>query len=56
MEATKINAIIEQLDKSDINGHGRKTNINHFAPLFESYTEEGTKHRTKPKTIIVVLI
>ena len=46
---------MKQLDESYINEHGRKTNINHFAPIFESDNEEGTKHRTKPKTTIVVL-
>ena len=46
---------MEQLDKSDGNGHGRKTNINHFAPLFEPDNAGGTNHMTKPKTKIIVL-
>ena len=54
-ETTKVNAVIEQLDELIGNGHGSKTNINHFSPLFESYDEEGTKHRNKTKTPIVVL-
>ena len=46
---------MEQLEDSDGNGHGHNNSINHFSPLFESYDEEGTKHRTKPKTPIIVL-
>ena len=46
---------MEQLDESYGNGNGRKTNINHFAPLFESYNEEGTTHRTKPNTPNILL-
>ena len=46
---------MEQLDESDGNGHGSKTNINHFATLLESGDEEGAKHRTKLKTPIIVL-
>ena len=53
IEATKVIAIMEKLNK--LNGNGRKTNINNFAPLFESYYEEGTKNTTKPKTPIIVL-
>ena len=34
-EATKVNAIMEQLEKSDRNGHRRRNNINHFALLYE---------------------
>ena len=29
-ETTKVNAVIEKLDELDGNGHGSKTNINHF--------------------------
>ena len=54
-EATKFNAIMKKLDKSYGNGHRRKTNTNHFAPLFESDNEGGTKYRIKPKTLIIVL-
>ena len=54
-EATKVNAITKQLDDLDGNGHGRKTNINQFTPLFESDNEEGTAHRTKTKNPIIVL-
>ena len=38
-ESTKLNAIMEQLDESYINGHYSKNNINHFAPLYESDDE-----------------
>ena len=34
IEATKVIAIMEKLNK--LNGNGRKTNINNFAPLFGS--------------------
>ena len=34
-EAKQFNAIMEQLEDLDRNGHGRNNNINHFAPLFE---------------------
>ena len=44
-----------KLDESDVNGHGSKTNINHFVPLFESYYEQQTNHRTKLKTPIISL-
>ena len=54
-EAIKANTIMEQSNNSDVNGHGCNTSINHFAPLFESDDEEGTKHRTKFKTPIIVL-
>ena len=46
---------MEQLDKSDGNIYGRKTNINHFASLFESDNDEGTKNRMTPKTTIILL-
>ena len=46
---------MEKLDESDENGHGRNTKINHIAPIFDYDNEEGTKHRTKPKTPIIVL-
>ena len=53
----KVNTIIEQLDELDGNEHRRNTNINHFAPLFESHNEEGTEPGTKPNnTPIIVLI
>ena len=53
-EATKVNAKIDSLDDSD--GNRRNKNINHFAPLFESYYDEGTKPITKPNmnTFIVI--
>ena len=35
--------------------HGHKTNINHFALLFESDDEEIPKQREKTKTPIIVL-
>ena len=35
-EATKFNAIMDQLEKLGGNGHRRKNNINHFAQLYES--------------------
>ena len=46
---------MEKLDNFDGNGHGRNTNTNHFAPLFKPDNDEGTKQRSKPNTIIVVL-
>ena len=49
MEATKLYAIMEQLEKLDVNGHHRRNNINHFAPLYESDDNEDTRHGTKPK-------
>ena len=52
----KVNYIMEQLDKSDGNGYRSKNNINHFVTLYESDNEEGTNHRTKPKTPTIVLI
>ena len=55
MEATKVNAIMQQLDESDRNRHNIKTNINHFSSLFESDDEEGNNNMTKPKTQIIVL-
>ena len=46
---------MEQLEDLDRNGHRSKTNISHFAPLFESDNEEITRHRIKIKTPIMVL-
>ena len=51
----EVNAIMGQLDELDGNGHGRKTIINHFAPLFESGGEGYTKYRMKLKTEIILL-
>ena len=45
----KFNAIMDQLDDLDENGHGRNTKINNFEPLFESDNEEGTKFKTISK-------
>ena len=53
-EATKVNAIMEKLDKSDINRYQIKNNINNFATLYELDNEEGINHRTKPKTPTIV--
>ena len=55
MEATKVNSIMTQLDDSDVNRHVRNTNIHSFVLIFESDEKEGTKHRMKPKTPIIVL-
>ena len=33
-EATKVNAITEQLDELDGNGKHRRNKINHFAPIY----------------------
>ena len=55
MKWPKKLAIMEQLDEFDRNKYRRKNNINHFASLFESEDEEGTKHIMKPKIPIVVL-
>ena len=46
---------MDQFESSYGNGHGRNTNINQFAPLFELDDKEGTKQRTKPKAPIIVL-
>ena len=46
---------MEQMCDLDGNVHECNTNINQFLPLFESDNEEGTKHRAKPKTLIIVL-
>ena len=46
---------MEQLERSYGNGYQMKTNINDFAPLYESDDDEGTKHRTKPNTPTIVL-
>ena len=54
-EAIKANAIMKQLDYLDGNLNGSNTNINQFVPPVESYNEGGTKHRTKPKSPIIVL-
>ena len=43
------------MEDSDGNGNGRKTNINHFAPLFESGDEEDNKQSKIPKTPIILL-
>ena len=54
-EATKVNAIMDQLNDLDGNIHKRK--INHFTPLFESDNGEVTKPSIKPKkTPFIVLI
>ena len=45
---------MEKLEKLDGNGFQIKNNINHFAPLYESDDNEGTYHRTKLKTPIIV--
>ena len=55
MDATKVNPIMEQFYKSDGNGYRSKNNINHFAPLYESYYEESTNNRKKPNTKIIPL-
>ena len=55
-EEMKVDAIMEKLDDSNGNRHKLKTNINHFAPLFESDNKEGTTHSTKPNTPTIVLI
>ena len=55
-KATGVNTIMEKLDDSDGNRHGRNTNINHFSLLFESYDEEGTKSRKKTKKMQVVVL
>ena len=54
-EATKVNAIIEQLDQSDRKRHRRKNNINQFWSLYESDDEKVTQHRTKTKNPRIVL-
>ena len=46
---------MEQLDKLDGNGQRRKTNTNHFAPLFKPADKEYNKHSTKPESPIIVL-
>ena len=53
IKETKFNIIMEQLDDLDENRYECNTNINHFAPIFESDNEEGTKQRTKSKTPII---
>ena len=45
---------MDKLHDSDRNRHIQNTNINQFAPLFESDDEEGTKPNTKPKKISVI--
>ena len=55
MEATKVKAVMEQLDKSYGNGYWSKNNIYHFAQLYGSDYKELTNHRTKPKTQIILL-
>ena len=39
IEATKVNAIMEKLEKSDGDGCRSKNNINNFAPIYESGDE-----------------
>ena len=51
----KLNAIMEQLDKSDGNRYQSKNNMNQFAPFYESENEESTKHRGKTKTPRITL-
>ena len=47
---------MDHLDDQDGNVHGCNTNINHYAPLFESDGEEGTKPSPKRnKTPVIVL-
>ena len=55
MEATKVNAIIKQFNKSDKNRHCRKNNINQFVELFELNDDTDTQHRMKINTPIIVL-
>ena len=55
MEAMKVNTIMEQLDKSNGNGHHRRNSINHFAPIYESENDEGTQHRTQHNTSRILL-
>ena len=45
---------MEQLYESDGSRHGRNTNINQFAPIFESENEQVAKHRAKTMTTIIV--
>ena len=54
-ESTKVNTIMEQLDQWNGNRHRHNTNTNLVGPLLESDNKDGTKHRTKPKTQIIVL-
>ena len=54
-KATKVNSIMDQLDNLYGNIHERNTNINHFVRLFESDNGKGNRHKTKPKTPIIVL-
>ena len=55
METTNVNAIMEQLEKSDGNVYQSKNNINNFIPLYESDYEEGNNYSKKPNTPIIVL-
>ena len=41
-EGMKVNTIMKKLEHSDGKENGSNTNINHFAPIFESEDEEGT--------------
>ena len=45
---------MDQLKKSDGNGYQIKNDISYFDPLYGSDNEEGTKHRTKLKTPIIL--
>ena len=47
---------MEQLYDLDGNRNVRNTNINHFAPLFESVYKEGTKPRIKTKKIAITVL
>ena len=55
MEGTKVNVIMDQLEKSDGNGHHRRKNINHFVPLYGSYNNESTQNGEKPNNPSIVL-
>ena len=48
---------MEKLGILDGHRHGRNTNINNFAPLFESENEEGidTSPENKKNTVIVLI-
>ena len=47
---------MEKFYNLDVHGHGRNTNINHFAPIFESNNEKGNKTIPKPKKTPVVVL
>ena len=44
-----------QMDELDGNGHRRRNNINHFAPLYESDYEEVTQNRNKSNNPSIAL-